>query len=103
MTRAVWTERNGAARLFGVGILIAGIGSVVTFGAMILEALEKVRAGHGLDTYRTFWLFEFNWIGFLTFCVAMAVALVVGLGFRFRECLEIRALVRRYGSKNKDA
>lgn len=68
---------------------IAGIGGIV---AMVLIAIEKVRTGRGLDTYRTHWLMEFNWVGFLVFLTAVALALAIGLFFRYKEWREIRKL-----------
>jgi hypothetical protein len=47
-------------------------GSVLSFVAalsglawMVTTAVKKVRGGEELETYRTAWLVEFNWIGFL--------------------------------------
>ena len=66
---------------------------------MIFIAIEKIRAGRGLDTYRTHWLVEFNWIGFLVFIFATILALLIGLFFRYREFSEIKNLQERYSDK----
>ena len=66
---------------------------------MIFIAIEKIRAGRGLDTYRTHWLVEFNWIGFLVFIFATILALLIGLFFRYREFREIKNLQERYSDK----
>ncbi len=82
-------------------LLIAGawIGSIAALGgivAMVLIAIDKVRTGHGLDTYRTHWLVEFNWIGLLAFLGILVVALAIGLFLRLRERREERELLDKY-------
>ena len=67
---------------------------------MVLIAIEKVRTGRGLDTYRTHWMVEFNWVGFLIFLAAIAVALAIGLLFRFKEWREIRKLQAKYSEEH---
>jgi hypothetical protein len=82
-----------------VGIWAAGIASVGAIVAMVLYAIEKVQNGQGLDTFRTHWLVEFNWVGFLVFLVAVAIALAVGLFFRYREWHEIRKFEAKYSGE----
>jgi len=88
--------RRRPSRLLVAGVWIGGVASVGGIVAMVLIAIEKIGAGHGLDTYRTHWLVEFNWIGFLVFMVAAIVALAVGLFFRLKERREIQELQARY-------
>ncbi len=60
-------------------IVVVWVGGLASFGgfvAMIFIAIDKVSTGHGLDTYRTHWLVEGNWISFLVFLI---VATIVGL------------------------
>ena len=38
-----------------------------------------VRSGRGLESYRTFWLVEDNWIGFLIFIACVVIATVAAL------------------------
>lgn len=83
-----------------VGVWIAGFAGLVGFCAMILIAIDKVQTGRGLDTYRTYWLVEFNWIGFFVFLIAAIVALAVGLFFRYKEWREIRQLQELYSDKH---
>jgi hypothetical protein len=87
------------SRLVMVGIWAAGIASVGAIVAMVLYAIEKVQNGQGLDTFRTHWLVEFNWVGFLVFLVAVAIALAVGLFFRYREWHEIRKFEAKYSGE----
>ena len=88
------------SRLVIVGIWIAGAAGVGGILAMVLIAIEKVRTGRGLDTYRTHWMVEFNWVGFLIFLAAIAVALAIGLLFRFKEWREIRKLQAKYSEEH---
>ncbi|HSS27836.1 MAG TPA: hypothetical protein VLJ84_03050 [Usitatibacter sp.] len=79
-----------------VAFLVTGIASVAGLVAMILTGLEKVHTGHGLDTFRTTWLVEFNWIGFLVLVAAIVIA-VIGVGLlRYLEWREVRQLQDRY-------
>ena len=66
---------------------------------MLLKAVHMVSTGRGLETYRTFWLVEFNWVGFLVLCGAIAVALGVALLLRLRDHLQWRALEKKYGPR----
>lgn len=83
-----------------VGAWIGGIASVGGLVAMILLAIDKVIAGHGLDTYRTKWMVEDNWIGFLVFVVVttvvvLAAAIIGGLQRR-SEQREVQQLHAKY-------
>jgi hypothetical protein len=84
------------SRLLLAGVWIAGVASVIGMIAMVLMAIEKVRTGHGLDTYRTFWMVENNWIGLLVFLGAAVVALAIGLLLRLKERHEIQLLQAKY-------
>jgi hypothetical protein len=61
-----------------VGFVLMGIAAFSGLGAMLYQAILMVSSGRGLETYRTFWLVEFNWIGFLRRCCPCA---------RRRSCL----------------
>jgi len=63
---------------------------------MVTTAIRKVLAGEGLETYRTFWLVEYNWIGFLAMLLALLVALVISLFFLWREERQWKDLERKY-------
>jgi len=82
-----------------------GIGSAVVLWTLLADAIEKVRSGHGLDTFRTAWLLEFNYVGVLVFvCVAILASVVAGLiaaVFRYRERRLWRELEKRYGTDAK--
>lgn len=94
------TPSSGFSRLVIVGVWVAGIAGFGAIVAMVLIAIEKIRNGHGLDTYRTHWLVEFNWIGFLVFLAAVAVALAIGLFFRYKEWRDIRKLQKKYSGED---
>lgn len=84
------------SRLIVIGIVVMGFASLSSLGYMLYMAIEMVFAGRGLETYRTFWLVEFNWIGFLVLCGAILLALIIGLAMRLHEHLQWRALERKY-------
>lgn len=83
-----------------VGAWVGGIASVGGLVAMILIAIDKVNGGNGLDTYRTKWLVEDNWIGFLVFVVVTTVvvlaAAIIGWFQRRSERREVQQLQAKY-------
>jgi hypothetical protein len=83
---------------FALIVLVSG----VTFAGKIGTAIEMVRTARGLETYRTFWLIEFNWIGFLTLIAGVVVALLIGLGLQLSEHLETRKLMKKYPADKSD-
>lgn len=88
------------SRLVMAGVWVAGIGAIGGIVGMVLIAIEKVRSGRGLDTYRTHWLVEFNWIGFLAFLATVAVALGIGSFFRYKEWREVRKFQDKYSGEH---
>jgi len=90
------------SRLLSIGFVVAGIASLGALGFMISKAIEMVQSGRGLETYRTFWLVEFNWLGFLVLLAATAFALVIALALRLREYLLWRSLEKKYGPHSKE-
>ena len=66
------------------------------------EVAKMVLDGRGAETYRTFWLVEFNWVGVLITVAAAFVALMVALVFSWREEWRWRELERRYGTRDSD-
>ena len=93
-------QPSGAARpslRVLLGITVAGLASVVSVAAMAVMAWEKFQTGRGWEAYRTHWLVEFNWIGFLVLLAGVGIALLVGLLFRVREWREFKGLERKYG------
>ena len=87
------------SRLVRIGIFVAGIGSLAALVTMVLTGLEKVRMGHGLDGYRTVWLVEVNWIGFLVFLIVLLAAIAVGAWYRYLEWRELEQLRARFGTQ----
>ena len=97
------SEESGSRRRFAqIGFLILGITSIVALVAMIATGIEKVNTGHGLDTYRTFWLVEFNWVAFLILILAVVVALLGAGWFRYLEWRELDQLRKRYSKEEHD-
>ena len=98
------TKRDASStppsRLMIVGAWVGGIASVGGLVAMVLIAIDKVSAGHGLDTYRTKWMVEDNWIGFLVFVVVTTIvvvaAAIIGWFQRRSERCEVQQLHAKY-------
>jgi hypothetical protein len=86
-----------------VGIFVVGTASAIVLWCGIQHAIQMVISGHGLDTYRTPWLVEYNHIGFLVLVASVGIALLVGAAFRLREYLEVKALERKYGLRDPSA
>lgn len=94
------TAETSRSSLMVVAVWVGAIASAGGLVAMLLTAIEKINAGHGLDTYRTKWLVEDNWIGFLTFfavtTVVVAVAALIGWFQRRKEQREVEQLQAKY-------
>ena len=70
---------------------------------MISLAVSKIRAGHGLNSFRSHWLVEDNWIGFtvfffVTLIVVSVAAVIASLQLR-SERQELRQLRAKYSEK----
>jgi hypothetical protein len=83
-------------RLLAIGLVVAGVASFGGLIAMVVIAIEKVQSGHGTDPYRTFWMVEFNWIGFLILLAVLVAALTIGIAQRIQEQREIKQLLTKY-------
>jgi hypothetical protein len=100
-------ERTGTKRKSCLGCWL--MATPVTVVALVLAfrplvtAIEKIRNGQGLETYRTVWLVEFNYVGVVVLFGAIATTLVVALWFRWREEREWRDFERKYGASENDA
>lgn len=99
---AALTQPSPFPKLFFIGLVVAGIAALSGLGYMLTTAIEMVRSGRGLETYRTFWLVEFNWLSFLVLVGAILLALIVAAVFRFKEFLLWRSLEKKYGDTDKD-
>jgi len=83
-------------------LLLVGLASAAVLAYMVCIAILMVRSGHGIETYRTFWLVEEDWTSFLVFIAITVVAIGVGLVYRWREARKWRELERRYGTPEGD-
>ena len=99
------TERRKlhVSKLMIVGFVIMGIASFSGLGALIADAVQKVMSGRGLDTYRTTWLVEFNYVGLLVLFGAVLVVFLIGWGFKLYEYFQLRALKKKYGVRDEKA
>lgn len=84
-----------------VGLLLLGVASLVGLARILWFAFEKVMSGQGLDTYRTAWLVEFNYIGVLVLFGAVILAFVFSGGLWLREWWQIRTLTKKYDKKSE--
>jgi hypothetical protein len=84
------------------GFILSGVTSSFGLGYMLYTAVQMVRSGRGLETYHTFWLVEFNWIGFLVLFGLISVALLVGLCFSVHEHRQWRSLEKKYGVRERN-
>jgi hypothetical protein len=76
-----------------------GLAAVAGLSRIISVAIDKVASGNGLETYRTVWLVEFNYIGVLVLFAAVVVALLVGGGLRLHDWWQWRSLEKKYGER----
>jgi hypothetical protein len=81
-------------------IFLSGLAAAVELSRFISVAIDKVASGHGLDTYHTFWLVEFNYIGVLVLFAAIVLALLVAGGMRLFDWWQWRSLAQKYGHRN---
>ena len=96
MTKVPYRSSAGASRWLIAGIVIVGLMSMVNVVAMVMFAVSKVRAGQGHDTYRTFWLVEDDYMGFLIFFAFVLAALGIGLALRLIQQLRERRVWRQH-------
>src|SRR5215510_2049410 len=90
-TREQSSKPTHRGRGLFVGLVFTGVVSAFVLAWMLQIAVAVLRSGHGLETYRTFWLVEFNWVGFLTFAACLAFALLAGLVIRWHHRRRERA------------
>ncbi len=85
-----------------VGFVVMGVASFSGLAALIIRAIEKIKSGVGLTTYRTVWLVEFNHIDVLVLFGAILVASCIGGVMRCREYRDWRGLEKKYGNKHEN-
>ena len=85
------------------GIFVAGVAAVAGLSRLVSVAIDKVVSGHGLDTYRTVWLVEFNYIGLLVLFAVIVVALIVAAGTWLYERRQWRSLEKKYGERKSNS
>lgn len=72
------------------GFFLLGSASLGALLAMVVLGVENVRSGHGLDTYRTTWLVDFDGIAFLVLLAVTVVALSVAEFLRHLEWRQVK-------------
>ncbi len=82
------------------GIWLSGIAAVGALVAMIFIAVDKIRAGYGLDVFQTHWLVKDNWISFLLSVIVITLIVVLAVVIRWfqrrNEQREIQQLEGKY-------
>jgi hypothetical protein len=96
------TGTKSRDRFILLGIFLLGLGSFFALYKLVMLAIEKVIAGQGMQTYRTVWLVEFNFIGLLTLFVAVLTALFAVFIFWWYEERQWREFEQKYAAKIVD-
>lgn len=86
-------------RWFWAGFALMGLAGIGGLSRIISVAIDKVASGQGLQTYRTVWLVEFNYIGVLVLFAAVVLALLIAGGFWLHDWWQWRSLEKKYGQK----
>jgi len=95
-------QRPALPKLLFIGQVVVGIAALSGLSYMLTTAIEMVRNGRGLETYRTFWLVEFNWLSFLVLVAGTLLAIIVAAAFRLKEFLLWRSLEKKYGDGHEE-
>jgi len=88
-------SRNHYIKVIGYSL------AFLAFLTFILTVIEKVRSGHGLDTYMTGEGVIFNYIGALVVLVILTVSLLIGLAFRAWNGPSTKEMIQKKNSRNK--
>jgi len=96
------SNRAPISRWVIFGWLLTFVASFGGLAHLITRAIDKVISGEGLETYRTFWLIEFNYVGVLVLFGAVILVLIIGTGLQLRERWLIRDLEKKYGGGQSD-
>lgn len=86
-----------------MGFVLMSLAGFAGVAHMISLAISKVASGRGLETFRTVWLVEFNYIGFLVTLVGVVVALLIAASFWLRDWLQWRKLGKKYSGGKESA
>ena len=83
------------------GLLLSTLASIAALANLLAEAISKVRDGKGFNTYRTFWLVEFSYVGFLVLVGSIVVALLVAAVLSWRIERQWRAFEKKYETRKQ--
>ena len=96
-------KKGKLSRWVIVGWLLVFVASFAGLGHLLTRAVDKVLSGQGLETYRTFWLVEFNYVGVLVLFGVIVLVLVIGTALQLHERWLIRDLEEKYGGHKNDS
>ena len=95
------SQTRSRGKLVFYGVATCGLGGILWLIHMTYTAIHMIIAGKGLETYRTFWLVQFNWYGFLAFVLVCAVAIAICLWLRWHEKMQWKSLQKKYGLRKR--
>jgi hypothetical protein len=85
---------RGRAR--AIGSWLAGALSVLGFAGMVMAFREKIRTGHGGETYRTGWGYQLSYLGVMVLVALVPVVMIVGSAIGWWQRRDEREFDRRY-------
>ena len=78
-----------------IAYTVFGVAFSLTYAGFLLHVLSKVKAGQGLDTYHSYKLVEWNYLGALIVLVSVPLVLLLGILFsRWHRYSEQRAFLK---------
>ena len=95
------TKSLRGSRFIAIGLILFGLAGLAGLASLLTVAVKKVQDGKGFETYRTFWLVEFSYVGFLVLFVCILVAVLVGLALSWREERQWRAFEKKYQQRKQ--
>lgn len=84
-----------------ITILLVGSLSTFALASQVLQVIEKVRTGHGLDYFTTMWGYQLNYIGALVLFIITALLFLFSPIIYWFSTKDERSFKRKYGIREK--